>query len=132
MSLTEEERNAIITLRVQKAQESLLEAKDIMKLGHWRVTANRLYYACYYVSIALLIKFGFFAKTHSGVVNLLGLHFVSQGIISKEQGKFYSKLFELRQSGDYDDWAIIESVDVLPLITPAEEYIYTIKKLIES
>ena len=34
-----------------------------------------------------------------GVIRLLGLHFVSTGIISKDLGRFYSKLFELRQSG---------------------------------
>jgi hypothetical protein len=39
-------------------------------------------------------------------------------------------LLELRQNGDYDDWLIIESEDVVPLLIPAEEYIAHIEHLI--
>ncbi|GAP71569.1 hypothetical protein SAMD00024442_14_34 [Candidatus Symbiothrix dinenymphae] len=130
MNLNEKERKLIVTLRVQKAKDTLLEAKDIVKLGHWRVVANRLYYACYYVTSALLIKYGHSAQSHAGVISMLGLSFVKQGIVSIEQGKFYKKLFELRQTGDYDDWITIEEADVLPLIAPAEEYICFLEQLI--
>ncbi|GHT19486.1 DNA-binding protein [Bacteroidia bacterium] len=130
MNLNKEERKAVVTLRLQKAKETLLEAKDIVKLCHWRVVANRLYYACYYATSALLIKHGHMAQTHSGVISMLGLHFVKQGIVSNEQGKFYKRLFELRQTGDYDDWITIEEIDVQPLIAPAEEYICFLEKLI--
>jgi uncharacterized protein (UPF0332 family) len=130
MNLTNEERNALVSIRLQKAKETLLETKGILELGYWRAAANRLYYACYYAASALLIKYGHSAHTHAGVINLIGLHFVKTGVISNEQGKFYGKLFELRQTGDYDDWIIIESEDIVPLITPAEEYIALIEHLI--
>ncbi|GAP72180.1 HEPN domain-containing protein [Candidatus Symbiothrix dinenymphae] len=128
--MTEEERNTIISIRLQRAKETLLEVKEILKLGYWRTAANRLYYACYYVSSALLIKKGNVAHTHSGVINQIGLHFVQTGIISKEFGKFYANLFELRQTSDYGDWRIIEEADVQPLIAPAEEYICFLEQLI--
>jgi uncharacterized protein (UPF0332 family) len=130
MRLSTEERGAIVTLRLQKAHDTLREAKDIIQLEHWRAAANRLYYACYYAASVLLIKHGYSAQTHSGIINLMGLHFVSKDLISKEQGKFYSQLFELRQTGDYDDWSVIEGKDVLPLVESAEEFIKTIEKLI--
>ena len=75
-------------------------------------------------------KNGYVAQTHAGVISMLGLHFVKTGIISKEQGKFYGKLFELRQTGDYNDIMMIEETDVQPLIAPAEEYICFLEKLI--
>jgi uncharacterized protein (UPF0332 family) len=132
MRLSEEERKAIVALRLQKARETLSEVKGIMELGYWRTAVNRLYYACYYAASALLVKYGYSAHTHSGVINLLGLHFVSKDIISKESGKFYGRLFELRQTGDYDDWIVIESTDVETLIKPAEDFVCLVEQLIQT
>jgi uncharacterized protein (UPF0332 family) len=56
MTLNEENRNALVTFRIERAKETLIEAKDNAELGHWRVVANRLYYACFYAVNALLIK----------------------------------------------------------------------------
>jgi uncharacterized protein (UPF0332 family) len=130
MKLSEEERDAIVTHRLQKAKDTLREAKGNIEIAYWHTVANRLYYACYYAASALLIKNGHIAQTHSGVIGLLGMHFISKGIISKELGKFYTKIFELRQTGDYSDWIAIEYADVQPLVEPAEEFIDTIEKLI--
>ena len=130
MTLNSEERNAIVAIRMQKAKETLQDAKDIANLEIWNVVANRLYYACYYAVCALLIKHGYSARTHSGAISLLGQHFVSKGIINKEQGKFYGKLFELRHNGDYDDWIIIDAKDVESKIAPAEEFISIIETVI--
>jgi len=128
--MTQEDRNSLVAIRIQRAKETMLEVKDNVALEHWRLVANRLYYACYYAVIALLVKNKINAYTHAGVTNQLGLHFVTKGLISNEQGKFYKQLFNLRQDGDYDDWVHINEQDVLPLVEPAEEFIATIEKLI--
>jgi uncharacterized protein (UPF0332 family) len=130
MSLTEEERKAILTYRITKAKETLKEAKGIANLNYWNAVANRLYYACYYITGALLIANNYTAHTHSGVIHLLGLHFIKTGIVSKDSGKIYSRLFELRQSGDYDDLFDLSGEDVMPLIELAENYISELDKLI--
>jgi uncharacterized protein (UPF0332 family) len=130
MKLSEDEREAIVAHRMQKAKDTLNEAKGNIEIAYWHTAANRLYYACYYAASALLIKNGYIAQTHSGVINLLGMYFISKGIISKESGKFYMKIFELRQTGDYSDWTVIESADVIPLLEPAENFISMIEKLI--
>ena len=103
MSLSDEEREAIISFRIQKAKDTFAEAEGIATLGYWNAVANRLYYACFYMTSALLIRNNHAAQTHSGVIHLFGMNFIKIGLISKEAGKFYSKLFEIRQTGDYDD-----------------------------
>lgn len=89
-----------------------------------------MYYACFYMTTALLMKRGYSASTHSGVIRLLGLHFVSTGMVDREIGKLYSNVFELRQSGDYDDWKVIEEKDIVPLIDQVEIFLQTIYQLI--
>ena len=130
MTLRQEDRNSVVIIRLRKANETIVEAKANMQLGYWRVTANRLYYACYYAASALLIKHGITAHTHTGVINQIGLHFVSKGFISKEQGKLLKQLFELRQNGDYSDWYDVDEKDVKPLVEPVEKFIAEIKSLI--
>ena len=132
MTLKNEERDAIVMYRLQRAKETLTEAIGNAEMSFWHSAANRLYYACYYAVSGLLIKNGFIARTHGGVFSLLGLHFVTTGIISKEQNKLYRNLLNLRQGGDYDDWFNIEEGDILPLIEPTEKFIAEIEILINK
>ena len=132
MTLSEENRKYIVNHRLQKAHDTLKEAKGNIDMGFWHTAAKRLYYACYYVVTALLIKNGFTVRTHNGVFTLLGKHFVLEGIVSNEQNKLYGKLLELRQDGDYDDWKVISEYDVKPLIEPAQKFIAEIEGLINK
>src|SRR5665647_2078832 len=116
MTLTNEEREAIVSFRIQKAKDTLAEAEGIATLGYWNAVANRLYYSCFYMTSALLIKNNYLAQTHNGVIHLFGLNFIRTELISKEAGKIDSKLFEIRQTGDYDDLFNLSEEDVKPLI----------------
>ena len=130
MRLTEDERKAIVSLRLGNARQTLEDAKIIANNKLWKATANRLYYACFYAANALMTKYGLEAKTHAGIIRLLGLNFISKNIISTDLGNVYYKLFSLRQKGDYDDWMIINESDIVPLIEPAEKFIAEIELLI--
>ena len=130
MNLTEEERLSLVHYRVSRAFETWKEVKGISESGYWYAAANRIYYACYYMTTALLIKNGYSASTHTGVIRMFGQHFVSKGIVSKELGRLYSSVYELRQSSDYDDWRVIEEGDILPLLPLVETFLSTIHSII--
>lgn len=130
MTLSDDERDALVSYRIQKAFDTIKEAKGISSLGYWNAVANRLYYACYYATTALLIKNSFQAQTHRGVITLLGMHFIKTGKISENSGKLFSRLFELRQTGDYDDLFDLSAEDVQPLLEPAKNYIEEISNLL--
>jgi len=99
-------------------------------MKYWYAAANRLYYACYYAVLGLLIKNGYSARTHSGVFGLFGMHFVKAGIINNEQNKIFRNLFDLRQNSDYEDMFEADEESVKPLLEPAEKFIAEIEKLI--
>jgi uncharacterized protein (UPF0332 family) len=96
----------------------------------WSIATNRLYYSCYYAVIALLAKNQISAQTHGGVRQMFGLHFVKTGLISKESGKFYTDIFDKRQSADYDDFVEVRKEDVISFIKPATNFISEIEKLL--
>lgn len=91
---------------------------------------NRLYYACFYAVIALLIKNDIEAQSHDGSRNQFGLNFVKPGLIDKKYGKLYSKLFDLRQKGDYGDLFDYDKETVEPLIDETRSFIGVIKEII--
>lgn len=116
MSLTNDERDAIVIFRIQKAINTLKEAEDICSLNYWNTVVNRLYYSCFYLTSALLIKHNYQAQTHKDVIHLFGIHFIKTGTFSKDAGKLYSRLYELRQTRDDDDLFNLTQSDVEPLI----------------
>jgi len=76
------------------------------------------------------ISNGLSTRTHHGVFSLLGEHFVSTGLISKEHNKFYRRVLELRQTGDYDDFIEFSENEIIPLLEPAKNFIAEIEDLI--
>ena len=78
-TLDQESRDALVSYRMERAYNSLEEALYLENGGYYNAAINRLYYACYYATVALLLKNNISAQTHSGVKTMLGLHFVSKG-----------------------------------------------------
>ena len=123
MSLSFDERKAVVDFRIEKAHRAFEQAQGVVELQYWETIANRLYYAAYNAVSALLIAHGYTTRSHDGVIHLFGQHFVKTGIVDVADGKLYHHLFTLRLTGDYDDTYGLTSEDVLPLITPASELI---------
>jgi uncharacterized protein (UPF0332 family) len=132
MGLTEIERKEIVKYRLENAKNTFAEVPVQMENKFYRTAINRLYYACYYATTALLVKDGHETHTHNGVKTLLALHYVSKGKIEKSLGKMYGQLFNMRQENDYEDWINPDENDVLPYIEPVENFIATIENLISS
>jgi uncharacterized protein (UPF0332 family) len=57
---------------------------------------------------------------------------VKEGVISRESGKFYSDLFDLRQSGDYDDFTEFNKDTLKDLLPDAEKFIENIENILKK
>lgn len=69
-------------------------------------------------------------KTHSGVRQALGKEFVMTGLVSKEQARFFSILFDNRQTGDYDDFIMMTEEKVRDLYPQAVDFVKSLEGLI--
>ena len=132
MALKENEKKDLVKYRLEKAKATFVEIPVLIENQFYSTAANRLYYACFYAAIALLINEGYDTHTHSGVKTLLGLHFFKINRIDKSFSILYEQLFNLRQSGDYEDWIYLDEEKITPLLAPAEQFIKTIEKLINN
>jgi uncharacterized protein (UPF0332 family) len=128
--ITEGNYEDLVKYRMQRAHETLSEIPFLRDQGYYNTAVNRLYYACYYAAAALLIKNHIPAGTHAGVKTMLGLHFVSKGLITKESGRAFSNLFDSRQHSDYDEFVYATEEEVNELYPKAEAFIAEVDKLL--
>lgn len=117
-----------IQYRFHRSEETFDEALILAENEKWNTVVNRLYYSCFYAVIALLLKHNFETQTHDGARIQFGLHFIKTGKIDKKYGKLFTKLFDLRQKGDYGDLFDHDEKIVKPLIGQTKEFIEEIKK----
>ncbi len=92
-----ENTKTLITYRLERAEESLQDAKILFENAKLFSTVNRIYYAMFYSVNALLLSKNLSSSKHSGVKALFSKEFVKKGLIDKELARFYSKIFERRQ-----------------------------------
>ena len=63
---------------------------------------------------------------------MFGLHFIQPGLVSKEDGRLFSDLFDRRQTGDYDDFIFYEEETVKIYFLEANGFILRIISLINQ
>ena len=63
----------LIRYKLNRAEETLAEAKLMIQSNHPYGATNRIYYACFYAVTALLLTRNLSSSKHSGVVSLFNL-----------------------------------------------------------
>ena len=121
-----------IRYRIERARETYNDAIYLFEKGSLNSSMNRLYYAAFYATSALLLDRNIEVKSHAGVKQKLGEEFVITGIISKDIARTFSILSDLRHHGDYDDLFDFEKENVEQLLKPTNEYIDKIEEIISQ
>ena len=122
----------LIKYRISRSLETLVEAETMIKNGFWNAAVNRIYYSCYYIVSALLLKKSVETNSHKGIRQMFGLHFVQAGAVPKEDGRFFSDLYDRRQTGDYDDFVVYEEDTVMNLFNKAKDFIGRMVELLDK
>lgn len=128
--MKDQDKTELVKYRLTRARETYNEVSILVKNELWNTAVNRLYYSCFYAVIALLADQEIEAQSHSGVRQMFGLHFIKTGKIDPETGRFLARLFDLRQTGDYDDFIDFDKEKVMELLEPANNLISTIEHVL--
>lgn len=103
----------IIQYRQQKAHSLLRDAQVLIDNEMWNSAVNRLYYACFHAVSALLVMNDIHVKSHQGLRQSFGLHFIKTGILDAQSGRIFTKMYDMRQSSDYDDFCVYTREEIL-------------------
>lgn len=117
---------------IAKAEEKLVTAKNLLRDGAYDDAVSRAYYSAFHAASAVLLSEGLVADTHSGLVNLFGLHFIKSGKFDKKLGKYLSNLKEDRESGDYEIFSAIDQEEAEVAVKEAEVFVGEMKKYLKT
>ena len=127
--IDKETRDAIVEYRMENARKTLNDIPILVEHEMWNTAVNRLYYACFFAVSALLISIHIETQTHTGARRMLALHFTKTKKLSIKLSKFYTDLFENRQSSDYADFIYFDKETVEELYKQSIIFVDTIEKL---
>lgn len=129
--MTPQQRFDIVVYRMESAKRLLIEIEDHIANGYYNTAVNRMYYACFYAVSALLLHNEIDGlKTHDGVRQHFGKHFIVTGKIDREWGRFYTTLFTSRSAADYEDFKEYNEVETQSFFPEVKRFIVMIDNMI--
>lgn len=113
---------------MEKSKQKLEVAKELFQKNRYEDAVSRAYYSAFHAVQALLMTEGITVKTHQGLVNLFGLHFVQSGKFDKKFGKSLTNLKDDRENSDYEIYSAIDKEDAQTAVREAEEFYEAVQK----
>jgi uncharacterized protein len=119
--------------RLKQAEESIEEAVFLLSgKKSPRSIINRTYYGMFYSVLALLIFEPYSSSKHSGILAYFNKRFIKEGIFPEELGRSINKAFDLRQRGDYREYAELTYEQVDPFIEKAKKFVRAVKEYLDK
>jgi len=117
---------------IEKAESKLLTAHINFENGRYDDVASRAYYAAYHAISAVLIQKGMVFSSHAQTIGAFNREFIKTGIFPREFTNMIQRLFEDRQTGDYDSASSLDRETAQENIRSAETIIVAIKEYLKS
>ena len=99
--MTSENRKAAAASELARCDASFRAAAVLVDAGLFPDAESPLYYAAYHAAVALLLTEGIEPRSHTGVSQLLGLHFVKTGRLGSDDARLFARLQKYRIEADY-------------------------------
>ncbi len=126
------DKSVLVNYRIKRTDETLDEALLSLTNNKLNLTANRIYYAAFYIFSALAISNDFSTSKHSQLLGWFNKNFVKKGKVPKEFGKIYLNAYELRQEGDYEDLIEFDPIALSEKLKEVTKFVSVVKELIPS
>ena len=120
-----------IAANLDRAEQSIQAAKELVASGFYDFVASRAYYAAFYAATAALLNLGLEFTKHSGVIASVHQRLVKTGSLDTEHGKELNWLFELRNVGDYGVIVRVSQQDAERAVRVSETFLSVIKSLLK-
>jgi uncharacterized protein (UPF0332 family) len=129
--MNEVQRHELIQYRLERADVTLEEANILMRENKLLGAVNRIYYAVFYATSAVLLKQGHSSGTYAGLIALFHRELVNKGVLDKEYGKILERSFANRTAGDYKDRRKFENDQVDSFFIDGKKFIEKIKEIVK-
>jgi uncharacterized protein (UPF0332 family) len=85
-----------------KSREAAQEMEVLLKAGHFSGACDRVYYAVFHMTQALMAREGKEFSSHEAVISAFGREFAKTKRIDPKYHRILREAFDLRLTADYD------------------------------
>jgi len=125
--MTDKNKKINVYEEMERADKAMAAARLLFDNNFLSDAVSKLYYSLLYTIRALLLTKGLEPKSHEGVLRLLGLHFIKQGIFEAKASHIFAKLMKYREEADYNPSYIFTKEDFIDFQKEAQELSNKIK-----
>ena len=118
--------------RMERAFEMLIAAEDNLKIGQYKTSLNRSYYAIFHAMRAANITKGFDSSKHSGVIAFFNKEYLKENIIDRKMSPIIKNSSFFREKSDYDDFFIASKKDAEKQLKNAKIFLYVIENYLKK
>ena len=130
MTLTPEDREALIKNYASKSKATIEQVDFLIENGEFSMAVNRIYYGIYYMLSALALKNKYETSKHTQLISWFNKEFVKEGVVEKRFSKIVRKSFENRMEGDYNVLSDFQKEEVEQAFSEMKDVVSEINKLI--
>jgi hypothetical protein len=115
---------------VERGRECLRAAEHLLAGGFHSDAVSRAYYAAFHFARAVLLTRELEPKTHRGVIQSIGLHFVKDGPMSEQSAADLAHLETYRELSDYNTAATFAEEQAREEIVRARRFIKACEQIL--
>jgi uncharacterized protein (UPF0332 family) len=120
------DRVVLSKYRIEKARESIADAKVLFENSSYRSSNNRAYYAIFDTMRAVLALEGSDYKKHSGLIQHFQKEYIKTGVFPKELSKTITSASIIRNASDYEDFYIATKAEAQIQLDASADFINTV------
>jgi uncharacterized protein (UPF0332 family) len=127
----EDKTRELVKVRLEKAEEDMDTAFELLSLKRYRAAANRSYYALFSITTAVLLTKKIERSKHSGIEAAFNQHFIKTRIFEIEYGKIFDYVRKKREEGDYTARAMIDKKTAETIVKDSKKFMRKMKEYIK-
>ena len=118
--------------RMERAREMLDAAEGNLKIGQFKTSLNRSYYAIFHAMRAVNILKGFDSSKHSGVIAFFNKEYLKEEILDRSLSVIVKNSAFLREKSDYDDFYIASKTEAEKQLDDARIFLGKIEEYLKQ
>ena len=122
----------LINKHLEEAHHKIDAAEHLLRGDYYKDSISRAYYSMFHAAKAALSLKNIKTRTHSGVLNQFGLHFVKEGFVDEMCSRAFSIALEDRGEADYDVFVDFTKEEAETVIEDAKGFLMSVEEMIEN
>jgi len=128
----DEKTRELIKVRLERAEEDVKTAAELLTLKRYRAAVNRSYYALFSVTTAVLLTKKLERSKHSGIEAAFNQYFIKNKIIELEYGKIFDYVRKKREECDYTAKITIDKETAEKIVKDSKRFIRRMKEYLKN